>query len=320
MTVESVLAHGLKTSVFGSQWNVEYGANLALLDPDRIKSDVLANRPAFGVAHRFFFATDNQRFYYDTGAAWVDITPAALAHAASHASGGADAVTLAQSQITNLVADLAGKEAANTNIQAHIASAANPHAITKTQVGLGSVDNTSDANKPVSSTVQTALNGKVGTTGNETIGGTKTFSSAGGVVATGVINGSSAAAGVVGEFLSSAVASVSFGASATYYDVTSIALTPGDWDISGMVWFYGVGVTGGQGIMGISTTSGNSGTGLTAGDTRADTYFSGVTSGATVAPFRVTISSNTTYYLKVHATYSAGSPQYSGRISARRVR
>ncbi len=51
----------------------------------------------------------------------------------------------------------------NTNdalqeLGAHKASTSNPHGVTKTQVGLGSVDNTSDANKPVSTTTQTALN------------------------------------------------------------------------------------------------------------------------------------------------------------------
>lgn len=38
--------------------------------------------------------------------------------------------------------------------------AGNPHKVTKADVGLGNVDNTSDANKPVSTAVQTALNGK----------------------------------------------------------------------------------------------------------------------------------------------------------------
>lgn len=37
-------------------------------------------------------------------------------------------------------------------------------AVTKAQVGLANVDNTSDANKPVSSATQTALNAKVDTT------------------------------------------------------------------------------------------------------------------------------------------------------------
>jgi hypothetical protein len=35
-------------------------------------------------------------------------------------------------------------------VAAHLVDTANPHAVTKTQVGLGSVDNTSDAGKPVS--------------------------------------------------------------------------------------------------------------------------------------------------------------------------
>lgn len=34
----------------------------------------------------------------------------------------------------------------------------NPHNVTKTEVGLGNIDNTSDANKPVSTAQQTALN------------------------------------------------------------------------------------------------------------------------------------------------------------------
>jgi hypothetical protein len=42
--------------------------------------------------------------------------------------------------------------------QAHIANTSNPHSVTKTQVGLANVDNTSDTNKPVSVPQQTALN------------------------------------------------------------------------------------------------------------------------------------------------------------------
>lgn len=40
---------------------------------------------------------------------------------------------------------------------AHIARVDNPHSVTKTQVGLGSVDNTSDANKPISTAQATAI-------------------------------------------------------------------------------------------------------------------------------------------------------------------
>jgi hypothetical protein len=42
----------------------------------------------------------------------------------------------------------------------------NPHNVTKSDVGLGNVDNTSDANKPISTATQTALDGKSDTTHN----------------------------------------------------------------------------------------------------------------------------------------------------------
>lgn len=44
---------------------------------------------------------------------------------------------------------------------AHEADHANPHQVTKAQVGLGNADNTSDLDKPVSTATQTALDGKV---------------------------------------------------------------------------------------------------------------------------------------------------------------
>lgn len=43
-------------------------------------------------------------------------------------------------------------------VNAHLSDVANPHSVTKTQVGLGSVDNTPDTAKPVSTAQQTALN------------------------------------------------------------------------------------------------------------------------------------------------------------------
>ena len=51
-------------------------------------------------------------------------------------------------------------DAVQTNLETHINNKSNPHEVTKDQVGLGNVDNTSDANKPISTATQTALNGK----------------------------------------------------------------------------------------------------------------------------------------------------------------
>ncbi|AWI10328.1 hypothetical protein [Ereboglobus luteus] len=49
------------------------------------------------------------------------------------------------------------KKANATTLAAHTANTNNPHAVTKTQLGLGSVDNTSDLNKPVSIAAAAAL-------------------------------------------------------------------------------------------------------------------------------------------------------------------
>lgn len=51
-------------------------------------------------------------------------------------------------------------DAVQTNLETHINNKSNPHKVNKAQVGLGNVDNTSDANKPISTATQNALNSK----------------------------------------------------------------------------------------------------------------------------------------------------------------
>ena len=46
-------------------------------------------------------------------------------------------------------------------VDTHIDSKNNPHNVTKSQIGLGNVDNTSDLNKPISTAAQTELNKKL---------------------------------------------------------------------------------------------------------------------------------------------------------------
>jgi len=60
-------------------------------------------------------------------------------------------------EISDITFDL---KADQTALTAHVSDATNPHSVTATQVGLGNVDNTSDATKPVSGPTQTALNSK----------------------------------------------------------------------------------------------------------------------------------------------------------------
>jgi hypothetical protein len=85
-------------------------------------------------------------------------TKANAAEAAAISAAAADATTKVLVETNRAIAT----EAANAGaISTHAAKTDNPHAVTKTQVGLENVDNTSDASKPVSALSQTALNGKV---------------------------------------------------------------------------------------------------------------------------------------------------------------
>lgn len=88
---------------------------------------------------------------------------AAQSNAVATASGDAttkannakdDAITAAASDATTKA------NAVQANLSAHTANTTNPHAVTKAQVGLSDVDNTSDAAKPVSTAQQTALDAK----------------------------------------------------------------------------------------------------------------------------------------------------------------
>ncbi len=66
-----------------------------------------------------------------------------------------------QNQITTNDTDIANNASAAATAQLtadnHIADTANPHSVTKAQVGLGNADNTSDVDKPVSTAQQAAL-------------------------------------------------------------------------------------------------------------------------------------------------------------------
>lgn len=67
-------------------------------------------------------------------------------------TGGTTPTTLAGYSINDAYTKTEGDsryESKNANIQSHIASTSNPHGVTKTQVGLGNVDNTADSVKNV---------------------------------------------------------------------------------------------------------------------------------------------------------------------------
>lgn len=161
------------------------------------------------------------------------------------------------------------------------------------------------------------------TQGTQTVSGTKTFD--GQLIGKGTATNDSAAAGYIGEYIEGTQAATNTGADSVYADLTSISLTAGDWDVSAIAQFSRNGATWGNVECGISSTSGNSSSGLTNGVTKTLFNFASTSTAISFIPLfvpvmRVSLGSTTTYYLKIRADFSAGNPQAAGRLSARRVR
>ena len=96
--------------------------------------------PTTGESGKIYVTTDTNLTYRWSGTGYVEISPSiALGETASTAYAGDKGKT-----VTDALA-------------AHKADTSNPHDVNKTQVGLSNVDNTSDANKPVSTAQATAI-------------------------------------------------------------------------------------------------------------------------------------------------------------------
>lgn len=97
--------------------------------------------PSTGESGKIYVATSTNLTYRWSGSTYVEISPSiALGETASTAYPGNS-----------------GK-ATTDNLAAHTANTSNPHSVTKAQVGLSNVNNTSDLDKPISTATQTALN------------------------------------------------------------------------------------------------------------------------------------------------------------------
>lgn len=143
----------------------------------------------------------------------------------------------------------------------------------------------------------------------------------------GTTTNNNAAAGSVGEFVSSIVADNAVSLTLnTNADVTSISLTAGDWDIWGNVVFNGDGTTGVIINLGwISTTSAT----LPASNLYSSVFFS---TAGTVTPYviaatsfcvpalRLSLSGTTTVYLSVRSAFITSTSTAGGAIYARRRR
>lgn len=147
--------------------------------------------------------------------------------------------------------------------------------------------------------------------------GTITPSSTAGIV--GTTTSDNAQAGSVGEYVTASATTVAITTGAST-NITSISLTAGDWDVTGVMQVTPAGSTivGGENVS-ISTIS-------AAGGGLGATAFNGSTKSAGSADIiptpvvRLSLSSTTTVYLVANVSYSTSTLTVSGLIRARRVR
>lgn len=143
---------------------------------------------------------------------------------------------------------------------------------------------------------------------------------------TGVTDGSSAAAGEIGEYTISTGTAVTV-ANNTATNVHSISLTAGDWDVQGTIQW---GTTGAITQLSslessVSTTSAARGSPSFNHQTQSTAAWNSASSGGynhNTPVTRVSVSSTTTVYLVGFSYHTAGSflLQGTGTIRARRVR
>lgn len=89
----------------------------------------------------------------------LDNTVQGLANEITNRTNAINALrTELKTYVDDLIADTGSDVTAlETKVNNHLANKSNPHTVTKTQVGLGNVNNTSDADKPVSTAQATAI-------------------------------------------------------------------------------------------------------------------------------------------------------------------
>lgn len=141
----------------------------------------------------------------------------------------------------------------------------------------------------------------------------------------GVTDGSVAAAGYIGEVISSSVAigsAISL-TTATAANITSINLSAGDWEVSGNIGFIGAaGCIPTQLTASVSATTATQATSPNGGGfvQLAATLGTAATNVMAFAPTTINISTGATYYLVGTATFTGGTLTAYGSIKARRVR
>ena len=116
---------------------------------DVLEYTSFSNFPLTGESSKIYISQDTNKTYRWGGSGYIEISASLALGETSSTAGRGDWTKTAHD---------------------HTLLTNNPHGVTKAQVGLGNVDNTSDLNKPISTATQSALNNKVDKNANITAG------------------------------------------------------------------------------------------------------------------------------------------------------
>jgi hypothetical protein len=134
-------------------------------------------------------------------------------------------------------------------------------------------------------------------------------------VINGVTNASSAAAGALGEVISSSVTTVAI-SNSTATNVTTISLTAGDWELFGSVLTNPAGTTTqSSGACAINTVSAT----FPSVYAELGSIAAGTAFGIVAPSIRINVSGATTVYLVAIINYTVSTLTINGNLLARRV-
>lgn len=147
---------------------------------DVVEAANFAVLPGTGETGKIYVTLDTNKTYRWSGSAYVEISPSpgstdavpegasnlyftaarVLASVLTGLSTATNAVITASDTVLSALGKLQKQITDNlATLTGHTGNTSNPHGVTKAQVGLGNADDTSDANKPISTATQAALGG-----------------------------------------------------------------------------------------------------------------------------------------------------------------
>lgn len=138
----AVLTHGLETTPTGATtWREILNNNMTALDPNRVFTGLLSAIPSAGTTGRFYFATDVDGLFWDTGTKWIPV-----ANSRVRTIAGADTATYADRFVLGnatggaLAPVLPAASAAAGQLLTYQKIDASGNAVTVTRAGSDTID------------------------------------------------------------------------------------------------------------------------------------------------------------------------------------